>query len=407
MMIYTQPGVPPPDQDPAPGWTQSLATGAPGMALLHIAYAHTGTGDWATAHQWATTLTRNPVIAHPDAGLYRGAPAVAYALRTAAQPAYADALVTLDQHVAAITRYRLNRAQQRIDRRQLPNLREFDLINGLTGIGVYLLQAGCTALLREVLAYLVRLTDTIVVDGHRMPGWWTTNGPADRPDPRWPGGHANLGLAHGISGPLALLAAAMIHGVTVAGQADAIDRVDVFFVRWRCGTYPRPWWPGMISARSWATGTVDSAGPQRPSWCYGTPGLSRARQLAARALDAPLRQRRAETDLAACIADDAQLAQLRDDSLCHGWAGLLHTTRRAASDSGLDSELAYLLPRLESRWRQRREHIGSQPSGQGGMLEGSTGVALARHSIVHATTRWDACMLTSPPVPTNIDPEGP
>ena len=410
-MIYTRPYAQPPECDPIPGWSQSLSTGAPGLALLHIAYAHAGIGDWVTAHQWAKALTRHPVAADPGAGLYHGAPAVAYALRTAARPAYAAALATLDLHIVAITRHRIDQAQQRIDRRQLPSLREFDLVNGLTGIGVYLLQAGHTALLREVLAYLVRLTDTIVVDGHRLPGWWTSNGSADRPDPRWPGGHANLGVAHGISGPLALLAAAMIHGVTVAGHADAIERVDGFLERWRCGTRTRPWWPGMISAREWAAGAVDIAGPQRPSWCYGTPGLARARQLAARTLDAPLRRRRAEAALAACVTDDAQLAQLGDDSLCHGWAGLVHTTRRAAADAGADTELTRALPGVESRWRQRRDHVRARPLRRSGMLEGSTGVALASLPVEQATaapTRWDACLLTAAlPAPTNTHLEGP
>lgn len=197
-MTYTDPYTPPPEHDPAPGWGQSLSTGAAGPALLHIAYAHAGIGDWATAHQWVKVLTRGRVVADPDACLYWGAPAVAFALRTATQPAYSGVLATLDEHIAVITRHRLERAHARIDRGESPRLREFDLINGLTGIGVYLLQAGHTELLREVLAYLVRLTDTIIVDGGTVPGWWTGHGPSDRPDPRWPGGHANLGLAHGI-----------------------------------------------------------------------------------------------------------------------------------------------------------------------------------------------------------------
>lgn len=270
-MTYADPHTPPPEHDPTPGWGQSLSNGAAGLALLHIAYAHAGIGDWATAHQWVKAMTRGPVAADPDACLYRGAPAVAFALRTATQPAYAGVLATLDQHITVITRHRLERAHARIDRAELPELREFDLINGLTGIGAYLLQAGHTNLLREVLAYLVQLTGQITVDGATLPGWWTVNGPSGRPDPRWPGGHANLGMAHGIAGPLALLSAAMIGGITVPGQADAIELTDWFLSSWRCGPEISPWWPGMISAREWANATVDQPGPQRPSWCYGTP----------------------------------------------------------------------------------------------------------------------------------------
>jgi hypothetical protein len=122
----------------------------------------------------------------------------------------------------------------------------------------------------------------------------------------------------------------------------------------------------MISACEWKTGTVDQPGPQRPSWCYG------------------------------------------DDSLCHGWAGLVHTTVRAAADAGPDSELARVVPRLQRRWRQRSTHARPQLSDPDGMLEGSTGIALARHSIEHAgpPAGWDACLLTTSPNQKNPHREG-
>ncbi|MGH8916796.1 MAG: lanthionine synthetase C family protein [Actinomycetes bacterium] len=248
----------------------------------------------------------------------------------------------------ALTRQRLDRAHERIERGQLPELGEFDLINGLTGIGVYLLQAHNTGLLRDVLSHLVRLVvEPVTVDDQKLPGWWTGNGPTDRPSTDWPGGHSNLGLAHGISGPAMLKASTMSLGVAVPSHADAIARICAELDQWRCGNTGRSWWPGIISPAEWKTGTVSQPGPQRPSWCYGTPGLARAQQLAALALGDPQRQRMAEGALAGCLADEEQLAQLSDASLCHGWAGLVQTARRAAADAGSASELATLL-----RWRE-------------------------------------------------------
>lgn len=412
-MRLTDPLTPPPGHDPTPEWSQSLGAGAAGIALLHVAYAHSGAGDQGTAHQWVTAMTRHPVVADPDAcGLFRGAPAVAYVLRIAARPEYATALAALDGHITALTRCRLDRAHQRIERGQLPRLREFDLINGLTGIGVYLLHARHTELLREVLSYLVRLTEPITVDGQTVPGWWTGHGPADHPSPDWPGGHGNLGMAHGIAGPLALLASATLDGITVPGQTDTIDHLDTWLDGWRCGTPSRPWWPGMITRTEYRTGSIGQPGPQRPSWCYGTPGLARARQLAGRALADPPRRRRAEAALASCIADDGQLARLRDGSLCHGWAGLAHTAWRAAADAGADSDIARLLPPLLARWRQENPQL-SDPEG---MLEGAAGVALVQHTITSTPTsvntgtppaaRWDACLLTAPPALQETHLEG-
>jgi len=51
--------------------------------------------------------------------------------------------------------------------------------------------------------------------------------------------HGNLGIAHGITGPLALLAVAMKRGVAVAGRAGAIGRICPWTDRWRRRARPR------------------------------------------------------------------------------------------------------------------------------------------------------------------------
>jgi hypothetical protein len=377
---------------PDPG--DSLSTGATGIALLHIAHAHTGTGAWTTAHDWVRKAVRT-VTAQPDAaGLYRGAPAVAFTLHTAGLPSYAQALATLDGHVATITLTRLHTAYERMDRGKLPALREYDLISGLTGIGAYLLDRDHD-LLRQVLAYLVRLTEPVVVDGEGLPGWWCRNGPADQPGERWRGGHGNLGLAHGVTGPLALLATAMLRGITVAGHAEAMERILGALDLWRAGGGHHAWWPERITLAEWRSGHTAQHGPHRPSWCYGTPGVARAQQLAGFALGDPRRSRLAEAALAGCVTDKRQLGQLTDASVCHGWAGLVHTTWRAAADAGPASELAVLLPGLRACLADHLVHHG-QPEDPG-LLEGAAGVRLVQHTQGNesATTGWDTCLLVS------------
>ncbi len=387
--------------------SDSLASGAAGIALLHIERARSGTGQWDTAHEWVRTTTTSPVLAHPDdSGLFRGAPAVAFMLHGGNQPTYLPALATLDRHIAALTQTRLKRAHQRIDHGHLPALREFDLVSGLTGLGAYLLHRhGSGDLLDDVLAYLVRLTHPLTVDGETLPGWWCPDGPERRATHRWPGGHGNLGLAHGIAGPLALLAAAMRRGVTVSGQADAIDRICAWFDQWRCGTGPRVWWPGTISLPERRTRTVRQPGPPRPSWCYGTPGLARAQQLAALATGDTHRRRLAELALAGCVTVEDQLSQLSDASLCHGWAGLLQATWRTATDPDGASHLAGHLPRLHARMNRHLEDHG--PPRDRGLLEGTAGVELVQHTLATnqpPITAWDACLLLDGGHPTTTTP---
>ena len=65
---------------------QSLSKGAAGVAVLHGARAHAGHGSWERVHQWLACATREDLSAGPNAGLWHGAPAVAFALSTAAPP---------------------------------------------------------------------------------------------------------------------------------------------------------------------------------------------------------------------------------------------------------------------------------------------------------------------------------
>ncbi|MFF5146725.1 lanthionine synthetase C family protein [Streptomyces sp. NPDC013157] len=377
-----------------PGWGQSLYSGAAGAALLHAVRSHTGEDDTDALRPWAAAMVKGPIQAAPEAcGLYEGAPAVAYVLSFTHTDTGTRALATLDSHLADVTRDRLKRANARIDRGAPPSLGEYDLISGLTGLGVYHLHRGHRTELRDVLAYLVRLTEPITVESQLLPGWWSSDSPDLRPSPRWPGGHGNLGLAHGISGPLALLATAVRHGHTVPGQKRAIIRICGWLDQWRDGTGSRAWWPGLVTRADHRRGALQHSVPGRPSWCYGTPGIARAQQLVGIALGDRDRQRRAEQALAGCLADDQQLAQLTDASLCHGWAGLIQTASRAAADA-VDDELAARLPRLRARLDEHLDHSGL-PDGVG-LMDGTSGIHLVRLTdpVNTATTApWDRCLL--------------
>ncbi|GGS15135.1 hypothetical protein GCM10010269_62930 [Streptomyces humidus] len=377
-----------------PGWGQSLYSGAAGVALLHAVRARVGEEDPDALRPWAAAMVKGPIQAAPEAcGLYVGAAAVAYVLSFSHTNTAARALATLDRHVADVTRHRLGQAHARIDRGALPTLGEYDLISGLTGLGAYHLHRGHKTELRDTLAYLVRLTEPIIIDARPLPGWWTSDSPDLRPSRRWPGGHGNLGLAHGIAGPLALLATALRHGHTVPGQTRAITQICDWLDHWRTGTGSHTWWPGLITRDEHRRGKLQSPGPTRPSWCYGTPGIARAQQLAGLALGDRDRQRQAEQALAGCLADDRQLAQLTDASLCHGWAGLIQTVSRASADA-IDDELAASLPHLHARLD---EHLGQSGLPHGaGLMDGTAGIHLVRLTApvnTALTVPWDRCML--------------
>lgn len=371
--------------------TQSLAHGAPGIALLHIERALRGFASWTDAHNILASCTRG-LIADASASLYVGAPAVAFAVHAAAARTgrYASALQTIDAQVTQLTRRRITEAHARIDRGTRPCVREFDLFYGLTGLGSYLLSHDPAApILRDVLTYLVRLTLPLDGDGDQLPGWWTEFDPSGHRSAPFAGGHGNLGMAHGVAGVLSLLAIGARAGVVVDGQTNAMIRICDWLDRWRQGTETAPWWPQWITLTEHRTGAVTQPGPLRPSWCYGTPGVARAQQLAALALGDPGRQQLAERAVLACLSDPAQLGRIRDAGICHGAAGLLHTAQRVARDAvvtGFDDHL----PRLRTLLRQLA-------ATDAGFLDGEAGRSLALLAVDTdgiTLSGWDACLLS-------------
>jgi hypothetical protein len=377
---------------PAQLRSQSLAEGAAGIALRHLEQTANQPEATASAHLWVAAAAHGPQACGLDAGLYYGLPAFAFALRVAEEAApgrYRRTLQEVDRRLHDLVRHRLEHAYARIRRGQHTTLPEFDLIYGLTGIGAHLLRhSPDDDALLQILSYLVRLSEPIRIDGSTQVGWWTEQDPHLSVSPGFPGGHANIGVAHGISGPLALLALASIPGVRVDGHHDAIERICAWLDTWRQDSPGGAWWPQWITAADRDVGHVKQDRPGRPSWCYGTPGVARAQQLAAIAIGDVRRQHMAEHAIAGCLADPNQVGAITDPGLCHGLAGLVQTAWRAAADATAPG-IAAALPRLIDALTD------APPAPDPGLLLGDAGLALARLTVnrgaVH--TGWDTCLL--------------
>ncbi|MGC0416985.1 lanthionine synthetase C family protein [Embleya sp. AB8] len=235
--------------------------------------------------------------------------------------------------------------------------REFDLVYGLTGVCTNLLcrvaEPGSREALRAGLAVLVRSVGV---------GEW--------PQP---------GLAHGVSGPLALMSLAYRAGVRVPGQAAAIERAGARLVECCVADDWGPNWPAINGDSRIAHG----------SWCVGAAGIARALWLAGEALgDADLRT--SATDALAAVLARPARERLVDKApgLCHGLAGLLQITLRFAVDTG-DPGLRGAATRLTE------ELLDRHPTTAGpGLLDGAAGVILA---LLAATTStppsWDRALL--------------
>ena len=401
----------PPGQPPSSPWQPTtLVNGHPGIALLFAELAATDDRHRGTAHAHLAAAVRRADQA--GAGLSAGLTGIAFAANAAGRAAggYRRLLDQLDVQVRRECTALVDAERERIRaRRAGVPIAGYDLISGLTGIGAYLLARGHHQL-ESVLTCLVRLTDPVTAYGLAVPGWWTPDRPflvAD--DERYGRGHLNVGVAHGIGGPLALLSLAWTAGVRVARQRDAVERIARWLLEHRrvdptdgCG-----WWPGDVPFDEQVGGRREQHLADRAAWCYGTPGVARALQLAGLAFDQPRWQRTAVAAMVELLARPDRTAT--DAGLCHGSAGLLWLTSRMARDctdpdlrAGLavdaliEEVLAQYDPSAPFGFRYTAQHAIVAPD-RPGFLEGAAGIALVLtgHAVAASpSTGWDAALLT-------------
>ncbi|MGV9937662.1 lanthionine synthetase C family protein [Streptomyces olivaceoviridis] len=374
--------------------SQSLAHGATGIALLHIERARAGRGDWATAHTWLAFALRGQVHAGVYANLFHGVPALAFVTHRAATGAdrYQPVLSRLDAATITVTQTRLAEAHRRMNRGANPELGEFDVLRGLSGLAAYHLSRHPDhQITRDILSCLVRETEPLPSAPAEVPPWWTRSAPDGSPSVEYPHGHGNLGMSHGIGSVLSVLSLALLRGQGVPGAADAVRRLCAWTDEWRQGDLAAPWWPAVVTSGHPA-GDLPPTGMRRPrpSWCYGVAGMARAQQLAGRALGDAARVSTAENALLAALRDPVQVDEVSGIGLCHGLAGLLQSALRMARETGSEA-IAAALPHLAERLVTTAVRGGHGPD----FLEGSAGAALALYTFASsggASPHWDSCL---------------
>ncbi|MGA5565153.1 lanthionine synthetase C family protein [Streptomyces platensis] len=420
-----------------PAWQPaSLLMGHPGIALLHTRCARSDARYAATGHAHLAAAVAATTDAGPAAVGDLLLPAQ---LHADAHGGYTRLLARCAEVHAAYVRAHVARLEAR---RQAagPGLAadDYDVISGLAGEGRGLLLAAdhgderCAQALREVLTCLVGMTHPVpspVADGTQVPGWWCAPDryllPRDRED--YPRGDFNVGVAHGICGPLALMALAYRSGHRVPGMADALRRMADWVVSVGSSDDLGMRWPGRVAATEAAGESPhrsqerqpprDAGARSRPGWCYGTAGIAWSLYLAGQALGDRRVAALAEDAVSGLVRRPLDAAVSTDPGFCHGRAGILHTVSRLAVATGrtewwaMADDLARELvaeydPRSPFGYRQvvppapasgPAPHRVHHP----GLLDGAAGIALVladyadarRGAVPDEVNGWDAAFL--------------
>jgi hypothetical protein len=287
----------------------------------------------------------------------------------------------------------------------------YDVVSGVSGVGAYLLCRVEFPGIRNALEGLLRGLVALSGEDAGLPRWRTPAALAvdEALAVAYPRGVLNCGLAHGIPGPLALLALAKLSGVEVEGQASAIGRL----AGWLAGVrIEDEWginWPAVVPL-DWAAprGSAESVAapsPCRPAWCYGSPGVARALWLAGKAIDCPDLGALAVAAMQAAVARPAERRGMPSPTFCHGVAGLLQITLRFATDTGLPvfrEAAGRLTAELIAAYEDgtllgyRDAENNGDPVDNPGLLNGAQGVALTLLAAsCAAEPTWDRLCLLS------------
>ncbi len=264
--------------------------------------------------------------------LFSGLSGVAFAAWSLSRDGtrYGKLLATLEQKLLP----EITDVAQKVIAEQIHGYPEmmYDAISGLSGMGAYLLQhredAEAAKALQAVLTSLVYLAEE--KDG--LPHWHVPSQfvSAEHLKETYPGGYLNCGLAHGIPGPLSLLAMARCYGIEVPGIDEAITRIAHWLIAHRLEDEWGINWPVVCPAGR----AKDPYKGARTAWCYGTPGVARALWLAGQALNRVEYCQIAIASMQAVYRQPTAVRRIDSPCFCHGIAGLLHITLRFANDTG-------------------------------------------------------------------------
>jgi lantibiotic modifying enzyme len=386
----------------------SLAGGQAGLALFYTWLARTGRMPQADVFAWQCLDQAIEAVSTQamNASFWGGFTGVAWA---------ADLVDRLLDQDAEDRGEAVDDALLRLLSR--PNLgpAPYDLVVGLTGLGVYALQRCPRRVAIECLRRVVeRLHERARHDEHGL-YWWTP--PEEILDQearrQYPSGRVDLGVAHGVAGAIALLG-----GICGAGVEQAMARPLLEgAVRWVLA-HPVPTEAGPTFP-IWVAPDFQPL-PARCAWCYGDPGIAAALLVAARGVDDAGWEQAAVA--LACRAAERPAPQtgVVDAGFCHGAAGLAHLYNRmyqATGEPKLGRAALYWLERTLDFYHLARDSGDSWVQGAWGMnqpepwtgidlVDGAAGVALV---LLAATTSveptWDRMFLVSAPRPDPGTPD--
>lgn len=291
---------------------------------------------------------------HSNFSLFSGFAGICFAIQLAAERE--PALQKLDETLCNIllekvNEYYLKSIDDFISGKHQPVPFQYDSVTGMVCFISYFLKRKTSPkvdeAIKKMLKHLVTLCSFIQVGSNQVPGWYLSpQDPlfkktllpiiADALAKDYPDGYFETGLAHGISGCLVALSKALLAGVEIKGQREAIQRVSCW-LQTTCTTIGafESVWPRRFAFNPKALNYVEvPKNPYIDGWSHGAPGIWHSLSMAAQALgdEKILKQSLQGLDVMAGRVLSANTSS--GLPFCYGKAGVLAIVYRAALVSG-------------------------------------------------------------------------
>lgn len=375
----------------------SFAGGRAGMALL-FAYLDeiepdAGHGDRAMALLEESIEAIGEVPA--TAGLYSGFSGVAWTLEHLSGRLFDSEGEDPGEEVAAALKDHVA---------QTPWERDYDLISGLAGFGVYALERMPRAYGAEILEGTIDRLAELAEKNDQGVTWHT---PPSLLIPQtaeeFPQGYYNLGVAHGVPAVLNILAEAVAAGVAVDRAKPLLDGA----VSW---TLAQKLPEGSLSIYPYHRAPTGESNPTRLAWCYGDLGMAASMLAAARVAGDERLEAEAVALAKSAAARTVEGSRVTDAGICHGSAGVAHLFNRLYQETGEPDlkEAARFWFNWTFEFKKPGEGLAGflalTPDGSGnltwepdpGFLTGVAGIALTLLAAVSPQEpAWDRTLLAS------------
>jgi lantibiotic biosynthesis protein len=270
---------------------------------------------------------------------------------------------------------------------------DYDLINGVTGIGLWILTTPHserrTKILRQILELILKSAEHYQ-GGFRWPTPRVRRHSLGNSYKSIEGKEFNLGLAHGMPCIIGFLVKCVRHNVETQMSLWLLEGA----VTWlRAQALPNE----SVAVFSVAAATDHAS---RLAWCYGDAGIALTLFPAAEVLQSESLREFALSIVRKIAARRISNSSIVDAGICHGSAGIVHICSRLsafAESEALNAARKYWLNRLiqfgsadsaKSKFPAWNP-MANQFEYRSGLLSGSSGVGLVLLSQIESNLGWD------------------